>query len=121
MDDTQNSPDPSGNFHKLWYFSQALQDAQQRQEIYPCLSSRDWSFLNDILSHPQKAEGELHPPGHSSENNYPFYGRPTLQTLKHRNYMVLTVEDDNDNTGQIPKHQDMSCARKELGIVELPE
>ena len=81
------------NTMKLWHFLHAQNDAQQRVQIARSLSSRDWSFLDDIPAHPRKDDSRAAHAKGAPDGNYLFWRWPSLQMRKHRNYMVLTHED----------------------------
>lgn len=86
------------NKTKLWHFVHAQNDAQQGVQIARSLSSRDWSFLDEIPAHARKDDDRAAHAKGAPDGNYMFERRPSLQMKKHRNYMVLTREDRDDET-----------------------
>ena len=91
---------------KLWDFSRALKDAKQSTEIARWLSVRDWSFLDDIPAHPCRDDQ--------------VFGRcSSLQTKKHRNYMVLTKEDATENDKKASKEAPRAFVRHERDSMDL--
>ena len=78
---------------KLWHLSTAQKDRQQYIQMARDLSSRDWSFLDDLPAHPRKDDPRAVRANRARDGNYLFGRWPSLQMRKHRNYMVLTREN----------------------------
>ena len=109
-----------GTKPKLWHLSHAQADAQQRLEIARHLSRRDWSFLTDIPAHPRFYDSRARPAkGRAPHCNYLPHRTPTEQMMKHRNYMVLFRDGDDDGAENQSLWERKCVGRHERGLVDL--